>query len=283
VRDDAAVLITSRHNPRVKRWRAWLEKGSVRRIADWALLEGPHLIEAALAAGWCIREVWYDETGASRHAILLDRLRAQHVTLVRVTAAVLTAVSDTTTPQGLIAEVAKPQWDVVHWGDGDLVIIDGVQEPGNVGALLRVAAAAGCAAAWLAPGSAHAWSPKVLRAAMGAHMVLPIFEGEVPDAVWQPYARERRLLATVLSSDSRSLYSLDLTAPAAWVFGNEGAGVRSIWHERRATPVILPLAPGIESLNVATAAAVFLFEARRQRTARRDSVDRSHSPRSRDR
>ncbi|WP_217125085.1 TrmH family RNA methyltransferase [Hydrogenophilus thiooxidans] len=272
---DAPVAITSRHNPRVKRWRAWMEKGDVRRNADWALLEGPHLIEAALAAKWRIREVWYDETGATRHAILLDRLRAQHVALVRVTAAVLTAVSDTATPQGLIAEVVKPQGNALRWGKGDLVIIDGVQEPGNVGALLRVAAAAGCAAAWLAPGSVHAWSPKVLRAAMGAHMVLPIFEGEVPDAVWQPYARERRLFATVLSPESRSLDTLDLSAPAAWVFGNEGAGVRPIWQARGALPVILPLAPGIESLNVATAAAVFLFEARRQRTARRDPVDRS--------
>ncbi|GAB6049205.1 RNA methyltransferase [Hydrogenophilus islandicus] len=262
---DNAERITSRANPRVKRWREWMTKSSVRRAARWVLLEGAHLVEAAVAARWPLVDVWVDSGGEARFQPLLAQVAALGIPVTRVTTEVLAAVTETTTPQGIVAEVIPPEPQLQPWGDCDLVIADGIQDPGNVGALLRVAAAAGVRAVWLAPGSAHAWSPKVLRAAMGAHMVVAIFEGEVPDAVWQPYAAQERLIATSLDRGSRSFYTLDLRRPVAWIMGNEGAGVRPVWFERGALSAHLPLAPGVESLNVATAAAVFLFEAERQR------------------
>jgi len=260
----AAPLITSRHNPRVVRWRDWVHSSAVRRRSDWILLEGPHLITAALERGIPLREVWVEQSAAARWASLLERVQALGVAVVLVSRSVLEAVCDTTTPQGVVAEAVKPVTPAVDLR-GDLVILDGVQEPGNVGAILRVAAAAGVATVWLAPGSAQAWAPKTLRAAMGAHFAVAIGEGEVPEAVWRPFAEAGRLWATVLAGRSSSLYALDLRKPLAWIFGSEGQGVSHIWQERSSGLVRLPINPAVESLNVASAAAVFCFEAVRQR------------------
>ncbi|MCX7945838.1 MAG: RNA methyltransferase [Hydrogenophilus sp.] len=252
--------ILSRAHPEVKRWREWLRKASVRRKSEWVLLEGPHLIEMALAAGWQVRSVWVSDVG--RHAALLAEVSAKGGTVVRVAPGVLAAVSATVTPQGVVAEVQRPRQGGVPWGEVDVVLADGVQDPGNVGALIRVAAAAGVKAVWLIPGCAEGWSPKVLRAAQGAHARVALFEGEVPREVWQPYAAAGRLL--VASSEGETVWRLDLKGPLAWVFGNEGAGVGREWRQRASAVVALPM-EGIESVNVAAAAAALLFEAVRQR------------------
>lgn len=152
-------------------------------------------------------------------------------------------------------------------GDGGTaVVLDGVQDAGNVGSILRSAAAAGVTRVFCAPGTAYAWSSKVLRAGMGAHFLLEIYEDVVPETLIE------RLAIPVALTDSHGAQALDmcdLSGAVAWVFGNEGAGVSEPWRAADGLRVTIPQPGGMESLNVAAAAAVCLFEqCRQQRLAR---------------
>ena len=140
-----------------------------------------------------------------------------------------------------------------------------MQDAGNVGTLLRTAAAAGVRDVLLGTGCAGAWTPRVLRAAQGAHFVLAIHE-QVDLATFL-HSYPGNSVATV-ARDGASLYALDLTRPTAWLVGNEGAGLAPELIAAAQTRATIPLSAGSESLNVAAAAAVCLFEMRRQRTAR---------------
>ena len=143
------------------------------------------------------------------------------------------------------------------------MVLERIQDPGNIGTILRSAAAAGVGQVVLSADCADTWSPKVLRAGMGAHFALRLFVE--PDlAAW----RERchvPLLVTALRRNSVSLYDYDLRAPAAWLFGNEGAGVSGTMLAAASRLVHIPMAAQTESLNVAMAATVCLFEQMRQR------------------
>ena len=144
----------------------------------------------------------------------------------------------------------------------NVVILDRVQDPGNVGAIIRTAAAAGIRTLLATTGTAACWSPKVLRAGMGGHFVLDIHEGIAPDAL--PALLAVPLAGTVLDG-GQPLYGQDLRPPLAWVFGNEGEGIDPQLLPQLGLRLTIPQASGVESLNVAAAAAVCLFEQRRQR------------------
>ena len=144
------------------------------------------------------------------------------------------------------------------------MLLDGVQDPGNLGSILRSAAAAGVGQVICGRGTAAAWAPKVLRAAMGAHFVLDIVE----------HADLRTVIAgahlpvyATSSHASTSIYATDLAGPCAWLFGHEGAGVSAELAPLVSRELTIPQQAGIESMNVAAAAAVCLFEQRRQRLA----------------
>ena len=147
----------------------------------------------------------------------------------------------------------------------DLVILDRIQDPGNVGTILRTAAAAGIRTVLTTAGTAACWAPKVLRAGMGGHFVLDIHEN-IPLDQLKAQVGELPLAGTVLQ-DGQSLYATDLRQPLAWVFGNEGEGIDPELQARLGCRLTIPQDPGVESLNVAASAAVCLFEQRRQRLA----------------
>ncbi len=146
---------------------------------------------------------------------------------------------------------------------GDTVILDAIQDAGNVGTILRTALACHFNQIVCTVGTAHIWSPKVLRAAMGAHRYLTFYEGQSVDNVTSNI--EAPLLATAISAE-HSLYSIEarLQKPVAWVFGNEGQGVSPELLEQ-ATQIRVPQNPNLESLNVASTAAVCLYETLRAR------------------
>ena len=159
--------------------------------------------------------------------------------------------------------IAMPEKRIAATLESDALILDRVQDPGNVGAMLRTAAAAGVKEIYLSEGSAQAWSPKVLRAGMGAHFTLTIYEGA--DLAVLIGRAEVPVVATSLGA-TRSLYDADLKTPHAWLFGNEGAGVSDdLLKLCEKDTIIIPQSDGVESLNVAAATAVCLFEQRRQR------------------
>ncbi|MGD9944914.1 MAG: TrmH family RNA methyltransferase [Burkholderiaceae bacterium] len=168
---------------------------------------------------------------------------------------------------GPIAIVATPRPPLPERLDDDAVYLDRLQDPGNVGSILRTCAAAGVGRVITAPGTAFCWSPKVLRAGMGAHFHLDIHEGVPPDELLQRCALSVR--ATEAAA-GLTIYRADLRPPALWLFGNEGQGLAAAFA---AAPGIerlaIPQQPSTESLNVGVAAAVCLYEQWRQRQAAR--------------
>jgi TrmH family RNA methyltransferase len=145
------------------------------------------------------------------------------------------------------------------------VLLDGVQDPGNVGSILRSAGAAGIKQVWCSPGTAFCWSPKVLRAAMGAHFVLEIFENADLPALVRA-ARIPVLATSGYAADC--LYDVELAGPVAWILGHEGQGVSPELLDLASRRVAVPHAGQVESLNVAACAAVCFFEQLRQQRPR---------------
>ena len=261
--EPALKPLASRDNPLVKRLHALAHSARERRKLDETVLDGAHLVESALAAGVALRALVVSETGLLReeHRRLLAAASAE-VPRYRLGDALFAHVSPVDSPSGLLATIAMPASAPGDLGEASLIVLDGVQDPGNLGSLLRTAAAAGIRHALLGEGCAQAWSPRALRAGMGAQFVVRIEEGCDLLARIEPY--RGRCLATALREDARPLYELDLNGPVAWLFGAEGQGLSPALLARADRCVIIPMAAGIESLNVAAAAAVCLFEQARQ-------------------
>lgn len=241
------MKITSRDNPKVKHWKKLASDGRYRRSKGRALIEGAHLVQAALQARLEIHaflvsdKVRSDVAGlASEPFILADRVFA--------------GIVDAETPQGIAAEISIP----VTRGEGDVVFLEGVQDPGNVGAIIRSAAAFGIGAVELDKACADPWSPKVLRAAMGGHFALAIRQGERLD--FEGF--QGMLICTVVRGGA-PLDKAKLEGRLGWIFGGEGQGVSVDAARRARLKVTIPMAPASESLNVAAAAAICFYASRR--------------------
>ncbi|HEX5093672.1 MAG TPA: RNA methyltransferase [Burkholderiales bacterium] len=256
--------LRSRDNPRVRRWHALAREPRLRAREGRALLEGPHLLQAFLAAGGRPRAVLVSESGEGKEEIAA-LVRHAGLAPVRMSDALLRWVAEAQSPSGLVAEIDIPP-DATDWaGVPQAIFLDGIQDSGNVGAILRSAAAFGADAAVLGPGCADAWSPKVLRAGMGGHFALRVVE--VPDL---PTAL-RRFRGRLLCADAgqgEPPGSMDLSGPLGWILGAEGQGVSAAAAACADRRVRVPLAKGTESLNVGAAAAVLLYERWRQLSTR---------------
>ena len=222
-------MITSKDNPRVRRWAKLVRDGRFRRKERRAIVEGPHLVGLVDPVA----------VFGTRNAPILLSER------------VFRSIVDAETPQGIAAEIEIPRvgGEIV----APAVFLEGVQDPGNVGAILRSAAAFGVRAAVLDRACADAWSPKVLRAAMGGHFGLAIFESENLSEAIESFGA--RVLCAV-PRGGESLAQANLSEPVGWVFGAEGAGVSEALRKRATRLVTIPMAPGAESINVAAAAAI---------------------------
>lgn len=258
--------ISSRDNAAFKALRALGEDARARRRAQTCLIDGIHLLEAALDAGWQPIRVVVREDACTHNEIasLLKRLAqaSQDLPCLLLSAALFRQLSPVDTPVGILAEIALPA-PVMESGMQDVLALAGVQDPGNLGSMLRTAAAAGVHQVWLGAGCVDPWSPKVLRAGMGAHFALNLTEGCDLQQRLRSTTLPKRV--TALAKDSVSLYGLDLRAPQLWVFGAEGQGVPPDLIALADSRVRIPMPGRAESLNVAAAAAVCLFEQVRQR------------------
>jgi TrmH family RNA methyltransferase len=218
----------------------------LRRAEGRLVIEGPHLLAAALAAGIQPLAVLGTEAGLAR-----PEIKGFKVAPVVMTPSVFAAIADAETAPGIAAEIALPSIE----RDGLMVLLEGVQDPGNVGAIIRSAAAFGAGTVVLDRQCADPWSPKVLRAGQGGHFAVGI--RQLDDLV--AAVEGRRLICTVVHG-GRPLRQADLSGRVAWAFGSEGAGLSSRMVEAAAERVTIPMAAG-ESLNVAAAAAICLYEA----------------------
>ncbi|MDQ7820111.1 MAG: RNA methyltransferase [Armatimonadota bacterium] len=257
-------VLTSTRHPLVRRIRALAER-EAREAEGRLLVEGIRLLEEVLDAGIPIEVLVYDPDAATgRAAAVLARARQQGARLVPAAPHVVAACSQVETPQGLVAVVHRPTVDeqaLLASPDLLLTVADGVQDPGNLGAIIRAADAAG-ATGVLVTGGVDPHHPKVVRASMGSLFHLPV------KAV--PPAQARDLLAgrgvRVLVADPRGeveYTEADYSRPVALVVGSEARGPDPAWRDAAETTVRIPLYGRAESLNVALAAGLLLYEARR--------------------
>ena len=257
--------ITSADNAQFKALKKLAGSGRERRKTGLTLLDGLHLIEAWLAAGHNLQKIVASAAGAARpeHARWLAA-HPQHRSIVLADALFAQLVDAEDSPSGLLALVEMPASGGAPLNHVDTLVLDGVQDPGNVGSILRSAAAAGFRQAVLSADCAQAWSPKVLRAGMGAHFALTVHEAiDLPVFL----AQFQGSIAVTHLQGATPLYAARLSAPIAWVFGNEGQGVSDAVLACATERVKIPMPGAVESLNVAAAAAVCLFETARRRQA----------------
>ena len=255
--------ITSSHNDQLKQLAKLLTSAKTRREQQQTVLEGTHLLDAYLNSHQTPQHVYIPEAKLAHNETqqLLARLHHNQITVVSTTA--LSKISSLADGAEIMSLIALPTETQVPQ-QGDCVVLERLQDPGNMGTILRSAAAAGVQQVILSVDCVDVWSPKVLRSAMGAHFLLQLFT-RVDLLAWQQHY-QAPLWATALSEHNNySLYQLSLTPTCAWVFGNEGSGVSPAMQQAATGTVKIPMLGATESLNVAMAATICLFEQMRQR------------------
>jgi TrmH family RNA methyltransferase len=256
-------IITSRDNAQYKDLKHLATSSQARRKAGRTLLDGVHLCETWLQLRGHPEQCIVSE-GAMQNgevAAIVARLEGEHAHVLCFPDPLYAALSQVEHGVGIMFLVETPQRATPAALSVNAVLLDNVQDPGNVGSILRSAAAAGIREVYCSPGTAFCWSPKVLRAAMGAHFVLDIFE----NVELAPLLADAPI-ATLATSGyaTQRLYDVDLKRPVAWVFGHEGQGVSDELLSLARHQVVIPHLGKVESLNVAACAAVCFFEQVRQ-------------------
>ena len=258
--------IVSRDNPHFKALKKLCQSGRERRKTGSVVLDGMHLIESYVQSIGQAEEIIVSESGQRKAEITcyLEKL-ADDTPLTLLADSLFDELALVETPSGIMAIASHPRIPTGLNQDDDAVLLDGIQDPGNIGSIVRSAAAAGFRQVLLSENCAQVWSPKVLRAAMGAHFQLALHENADLNAFLGGYRGQA--VTTTLAKTASSLYELELACPVAWVFGNEGQGVRPELAESVTCSIRIPMPGATESLNVAAAAAICLFETVRQRQA----------------
>lgn len=254
------LFLESKDNPKIKHLRGLIEQNSYRKKQGQTVLEGSHLCLAWLEQNRKINAIFTTEN-ALKHPDLNDILDQYQGTVFVIGEPLYKDLSTLGTTLACLAIVDLPSSSQALDYQADTLILENVQDPGNVGTLLRSAAAAGIQQIVCTKGSASLWSPRVLRAGMGAHFSLQTFENIQLEEILEQF----KIPVYVTSSHrSTSLYAKDLSQPCVWILGNEGQGV-SDYALAHAEAVTIPQPGGQESLNVAIAGSVCFFEMVRQR------------------
>lgn len=258
--------ITSRQNPLIKR---------AQRIRDGEeplhlFMEGARLVDEALRSSIHLEALIYTTvfSESERGEALLARVARAHVRGALVPEAIMRTICDTESPQGVVALGGRPRFELddVLRGENPLVVaLDGLQDPGNVGTVIRAAEAAGASGVVTTPGTAEVYGPKALRASMGSAFRLPIVRRIPIDLVSDEIGKLDGVVVGAVADGSIAYTEFNWKRPTMVVIGNEGAGLSSDALSSIAETVSIPLASPVESLNAGIAAAVILFEAARQR------------------
>jgi TrmH family RNA methyltransferase len=248
--------IESRQNSRIKELRAGLARGVK---SPHIAVEGLHLTEEAVKSGLRLHTVFVREGNEG----LLEHLAVGEAEVLIVTTEVFQSATLTEHPQGIAALVEAPHFTVEAMLNGIplVVIAAGLQDPGNLGTLVRSAEAFGATGMILLPGTVSLWNAKTLRASSGSAFRLPVVTLNAEDAFATLRAHGVRILAAVARDGDEA----DLSRPSALLVGNEGSGLPEAWIAQADQRVTIPLPGAVESLNAAIAGSVLLYEAMRQR------------------
>ncbi len=260
-------MITSSQNPKIQRVKALLARPRERREQGAFVVEGVRLAEEALASGWPPELVLFSAETSPRGHDLVQKFAQAGVEVEQAAESVMQALSATETSQGILAVLPARELPLPEKLDF-VVIADSLRDPGNLGTLLRTAAAAGAQAVFLGPGTADALAPKVLRAAMGAHFRLPIYAlgWEQIRALTQEGSKGERLHVYLAEAEGGQPYwQSDLRRPVALLIGGEAEGATPAGRALADDLLHIPMPGESESLNAAVAAGILLFEVVRQR------------------
>ena len=253
-------MITSSQNTKLKLVRALLGRAKERREAGAFLIEGVRLVEEAIIANWPMRFVLYADGISDRGLELVVTLTAKGVDVEQVSSDLLQSSSETETSQGILAVLNDSRLPIPE-SPTFILIPDQIRDPGNLGTLLRSAAAAGVDAVLLPPETTDAFAPKVVRAGMGAHFRLPIHS-----LTWdeiQGYTKSKQIY--LADMNGRSCWETDLRQPLALIVGGEADGASESARKLATMSLSIPMPGKSESLNAGVAGSVLMFEVVRQR------------------
>jgi RNA methyltransferase, TrmH family len=254
-------MITSSQNPKLKLVRALFGRPKERREANAFVIEGIRLIEEAVTAGWTFQFVLYSDGLSERGQDLLKVLIAYRVEVDEVAGDLLQKLSDTETPQGILAVLEFTNLKIPD-SLNFILIPDQIRDPGNLGTLIRTAAAAGVQAVFLPDETTDAFAPKVVRAGMGAHFRIPIHA-----LTWDEIRENTKELQVYLADmEGKSCWETDLCTPLALIVGGEAEGASGEAQKLARQRICIPMVGNVESLNAGVAGSVLMFEIVRQRS-----------------
>ncbi|GAB6181146.1 RNA methyltransferase [Desulfotomaculum defluvii] len=263
-------MITSTQNAHVKYIKRLAQRNFRQRERKF-IVEGIRFVEEALASNWTADYLLYTAQGTQleRGMMLLEQARGKGIETLEVSESIMRELTDTETPQGVLAVLWQPDYtlgDVVKPGQHPLVVIvDGVQDPGNLGTIIRSSDAAAASGVILLKGTVDLYNPKTLRSTMGSLFHLPVMQAEDVEGVLNYLISLGITLLIGDPADGIPVFGANLQEPVGIVVGNEGAGPRKeiFCHKHQKITILMP--GNAESLNVAIATSIILYEATRQR------------------
>ncbi len=266
-----APAISSRTNARVKQLRAAFQ-GHDRLSSGLVAIEGEHLVEEALRSGINPRTVFLTEHHPAPASLPRD------VEVILLASDVFASAVETRSPQGIAALIEPPAHTLASIFDGRttplLLIAAGLQDPGNLGTIVRSAEAFGATGILTTPGTVSPWNQKALRASVGSIFRLPVVSATQQEIATLQSTHDLQLFAAVAAGkDVLPAHEADLRQPAGILIGNEGSGLSPEWLALASSRITIPCPGPVESLNAAIAASLLLYEASRQRTASPQTIE----------
>jgi RNA methyltransferase, TrmH family len=244
--------IESTKNPQVKQWKKLLTKKE-REKTGLFIIEGFHLVEEALKSGVRIVEIILEEKKE-----IPTNWSVDNIPITLVTEEIIKAISDTETPQGIAAVCKQFTYEQINWGKANVLLIDAVQDPGNVGTMIRTADAAGIDAVILGEGCVDLYNPKVIRATQGSLFHLPIIRGNLREWIKTLKEQQVHIYGTALEN-GEDYKQVEPNEPFALLVGNEGSGVNKDLLQLTTKNLYIPIYGKAESLNVAVATGILLY------------------------
>ena len=267
-------MITSNQNSKIKIIRALQGRAKERRETGAFLVEGVRLVEEAVNSNWRFQFALFDEVLSERGMLQIESLKSRGIECEMVSTNVMRSLSETETPQGILGVLNSTQLPIPNHCDF-ILIPDQIRDPGNLGTLLRTAAAAGVQAVLIPPETADAFAPKVVRSGMGAHFRLPIHSmtwDEINQVIKSAGVAligetvSKGLQVFLADMNGQSCWETDLRQPAALIIGGEAEGASESARKLTNQKIKIPMSGNIESLNAGAAGSILMFEVVRQRS-----------------